>query len=91
METILTSTDSVSKNFTPLGLVAGIHLSGHAGDSNLWVLQSRVQGGPWVSTNMTFDQDDVKGFDVFDDLEYRLTGGTAGATATLVEGRRQSW
>lgn len=82
--TVLTSTQTTGATFYAPGGWSAILLSGHAGGT--WKLQARVQGTTtWVDTDVSFAGSGLKAFMTSFQLEYRMTGGSAGATATLVD------
>ena len=59
--------------------VQSIILTGHAGGT--WTLQCQAPNGTWVDSNVTFDDNGIKDFYGWPEVDYRLNGGDVGAEA----------
>ena len=81
---ILSSTETEGSAFRGQGLVGIILLTGHSGGT--WTLQVRDPDGTWVNTDITWPSDGIQSFDSQRFFDYRLTGGTAGASAWYATG-----
>ena len=86
---ILASTETTGSVFRLRTWVAHrISLKDHAG--GMWQLQEKDEDGDWVDVSgMTWDDSKVLLLYGATQREYRLTGGTAGASAhaTCIDGR----
>ena len=79
---ILEATETTGSLFGTLGGLYEVHLESHAG--GVWVVEQRARAaGAWIETDLTFDDDGVKGIYTTTAWEYRITGGTVGAIAYI--------
>jgi len=85
---ILAATQTTGREFHAPGRTALIQLSRHAGGT--WTLQIQQPGSPttWQDTDITFTASGVKAFHSQAEIPYRLTGGSAGAVARLLDSAR---
>ena len=80
MNQILAATQSTSDIWLFSGKDGVIIISDHAGGT--WTLQVEAPDLTWIATDVTFTANGIKAdFVTTPGLRYRLTGGTAGATA----------
>ena len=76
---ILTAAQTTSARFKAAGDQIQIYVEDHQGGT--WTLQVLTHAGNWLDTDVTFDNDSLVSIDAEYGLEYRLTGGNAGALA----------
>ena len=79
---ILTATQTTSDEFNSPGTIVAVIMTSHSGGT--WKLQVKAPDDTWVDDDPKFTKNDVLYFYCTSGLLYRLTGGTAGATAWLV-------
>ena len=86
MKQILSATQAGSDEFPAGGnrYSATVMLTAHAGGT--WTLQVQAPDDTWINTNVTFTSNDIFSDVIFErGLNYRLTGGSVGATAWVSE------
>lgn len=80
MEKVLDAAQTTSDVWISSGRNGIIILTGHAGGT--WTLQIQAPDGTWVDTDVTFTANGVQtNFYTVPGFSYRLTGGSAGASA----------
>lgn len=81
MRQVLHETQSTSDVWTTAGGPGWVLVEQHGGGT--WTLQVRAPvGGSWIDLDIEFDNDGLQDYSVPAGSSLRLTGGTAGASAT---------
>ena len=81
----MAATDAASREFHVKGTVAFVMLTKHAGGT--WTVEMKSPDDEWVDIDQDFDGNGVKAIHAENDLAYRVTGGTQGATAWVIDNR----
>ena len=76
---VLSDTQTTSEEFRFSGKVGFVILSGYT--SGTWTLQVEAPDGSWIDSDINFTGNGIKSFDSTHSLNWRLTGGDAGAEA----------
>lgn len=87
---ILTATQANGRVFKMGGGPWAIKLKNHAGGT--WVLQVRTPGetdADWVDTDVDFTDNGIKFYNSSNEFEYRMSGGSLGATAECADARNK--
>ena len=86
-QTVLAATESVSRSFYLRGTIAHIMVMDHSGGT--WVTEMEAPNGTWIDLDVDFNGDGVQAIEVQSSRPYRLSGGTVGASALVIDNREE--